>query len=269
MSKINAEESGGPTLDCFSVKDQNIMEHDYILATEKIVKNTPSLYGRWEKICSSVELRESGRHGRGLFAAYDIPAYHIVTFYPVHWLSYNSGETRRTIKIGGKSVAPPPSIHADYTININEPKTSLSESIIGDPRICQPGWMGHMMNDVDSISMQPTQKEIREYCETHAIANVVPITVSRLRIALVSVRDISKDEEILFSYGPSYWAGFERTGSREIETSVSQAIIRNYVHENDNVIQMVCRGISKYNENLSQTIAITRTVSELCERLHY
>ena len=107
-----------------------------------------------------------------------------------------------------------------------------------------------MINDVDSIPTQPTSKRIREYCETHAIANVVPITVSRLRIALVSVRDISKDEEILFSYGPSYWAGFERTGSREIETSVSQAIIRNYVHENDNVIQMVCRGISKYNQDL-------------------
>lgn len=47
-----------------------------------------------------------------------------------------------------------------------------------------------------------------------------------------------------------------------IEKTDSQAIIRNYVHENDNVIQMVCRGISKYNGNLSQTIAITRTVSE-------
>ena len=81
MSKRTAEESGGATLDCFSVKDQNIIKHDYILATEKIVRNTHSLYGDWEKICSSVELRESGRHGRGLFAAYNIPAYHIVTFY--------------------------------------------------------------------------------------------------------------------------------------------------------------------------------------------
>ena len=59
MPKRTAEESGGATLDCFSVKDQNIIEHDYILATEKIVRNTPSLYGDWEKICSSVELRES------------------------------------------------------------------------------------------------------------------------------------------------------------------------------------------------------------------
>ena len=66
----------------------------------------------------------------------------------------------------------------------------------------------------------------------------------------------SKDEEILFSYGPSYWAGFSRTGSREIETTDSQAIVRNYWHENDKVIQMVCRSISEYNEDLSQTISI-------------
>lgn len=246
-------------LDCFSDTDQSIITHDYILATEKIVQNTPILYKRWEKICSSVELRASGRHGRGLFATDNIPAYHIVTFYPVHWLCYK-GEKQRTIRIGAKSLQSDP-FHADYSINVITPKTSLRESIIGDPRICQPGWMGHMINDVDKISMQPTQKEIQEYCETYAIANVVHITVSRLRIALVSVRDISKNEEILFSYGPSYWAGFSRTGSRQIETTECQAIVCKYCHKNDQLTQKVCRGIAEYNNDLSETISLTYMVN--------
>jgi len=242
--------------DRFPDKDQNIIVRDYGLATEKIVQNASVLHKRWDKICSSVELCESGRHGRGLFAVDNIPAYQIVTFYPIHWLSYTSGEEGCIIKTGGKSMSPGKSIQSDYSIRINKPKTSLDESIIGDPRICQPGWLGHMINDVDKISMQPTQKEILEYCETYAIANVVPVHVSRLRIALVSVRDISKDEEILFSYGPSYWAGFNRTGSREIETTCSQAIVQTYIDENDKVKEMVYRGISLYNEDLTQTIRL-------------
>ena len=243
----------------FSQRNQDMINQECWLASDKIVKNTPLLLREdWEQICSSVELQESGRHGMGLFATDNIQAFQIVTLYPVHWLAYRNNTTNKQciIKTGGASIRTPPSTHADYSFGIREPETNLIKSIIGDPRIVRPGWMGHMINDVDSISMQPTFKEILEYCETYAISNVVPITISKLRIALVSVRDIPKGEEILFSYGPSYWAGHARTGSREIESESCQALLRNYWHISDNTVNMCCRGISEHNHNLAETLTV-------------
>ena len=246
-------------LSTFSQRNQDMIHHEVGLASDKIVKNTPFLLSKyWEQICSSVVCHASGRHGVGLFATDNIQAFQIVTLYPVHWLAYRNNTTNKqcTIDTGGASIRPPPSTHADYTFGIREPETNLDKSIIGDPRIVRPGWMGHMINDVDSISMQPTSKEILEYCETYAIANVVPITISNLRIALVSVRDIPKGEEILFSYGPSYWAGHARTGSREIEGESCQALLRNYWHISDNTVKMVYRGISEHNHDLAESLTV-------------
>ena len=173
--------------------------------------------------CGSVEVRDSPIAGRGLFAIRDIPAWSIVTFYPVHYLEHSkevhekralhmfqptSGDWFDTLdEIAAMQTRLKP---YKYTLNqMHNTEDVVFEgfqtSIYGDPDIVRPYALGHLINDACSMSKTPTDEECERYFRKSINSNVVPHHFGLYKMAIVTTRPIQCGEELLLTYGAPYW----------------------------------------------------------------
>lgn len=175
----------------------------------------------WEG--DSVEVRDSTIAGRGLFAIRDIPAWSIVTFYPVHYLEHSKEMKEKSalhmcaptsgdwFDTEDEMVATRNRLQPyQYTLNHMDNNEDVvfegfQTSIYGDPDIVRPYELGHLINDACSMSKTPTDKEWERYVRKSINTNVMPHHFGLYKMAIVTTRPIQCGEELLMTYGVPYW----------------------------------------------------------------
>jgi len=156
-----------------------------------------------------VVINKSKIHGNGLFAKVPIKKGDIITLYPCDILAYFpeanrdkpdhiiaymfSDDSIKDVFYENKKY------YKDYQLVVNE-----SYSIIGIPEICDnPAYLGHICNDG---ARGHSEKDKKIY-ETVSVlkSNAYFKNICDCMMAIVAIRDINIDEEILVTYGHGYW----------------------------------------------------------------
>ena len=155
-----------------------------------------------------VYLKESSVHGLGVFAQKDLKAGELITIYPPHYVLYypqgkeadqNNIEAYLNDTFSQAKITP--ELYDIYSFNVNS-----YYSFYGDPEIRDPDFLGHMIND-GVKSTDPV-----EYNKLFLIKNnATPVDVGKfgLTLAIMAIKDIKKDEEILIPYGVEYWKNID------------------------------------------------------------
>lgn len=150
-----------------------------------------------------VEVRDSGVHGRGVFAKCDIPPRTVITCYPADVL------LKKIPGPGNKCSVTPKTESADWA-NKNQQlmfrymlQINSILSIIGNPEIAVPGYMGHMVNDGASCS--GPEKEYTYLLASTASSNAMLSMIDDICPVIVSFKPIRAGTEVLVSYGVEHW----------------------------------------------------------------
>ena len=163
---------------------------------------------------NTIELRASSIHGKGVFATEDIPKDTIITYYPAHAITEN-----------GKFI--PNDKDPDFIKNREEicrhygQYISLPENIelIGNPNNTSNHLLlGHMINDpVGNVYKNVNFEDTKDLTKYKNLVAEYYIQGSKKRnskivfdeknivAAVISTKEIKKDEEILMYYEPQYW----------------------------------------------------------------
>ena len=162
-----------------------------------------------DKVC----IKPSKIHGNGLYAKVNIKKGDIITLYPCDVLVYYP-ETNKEIDhpvgyIFSDELKELPEMQAifnnnrqlykGYQLTVNE-----TYSIIGMPEICDnTTYMGHICND----GARGHTKEDKKIYETVSFlkSNAHFKNICDCMMAIVAMKDIQKDNEILVTYGHGYW----------------------------------------------------------------
>jgi len=161
-----------------------------------------------------VYISASKIHGNGLFTKKDIKAGEIITFYPGDILAYYPEKNRdieghvvgyifcdelKDNKELNEAFNNNKKYYKDYQLAVNE-----SYSLIGIPEINNnPAYLGHFCNDG---ARGHTEKDKKIY-ETVSVlkSNAYFKNICDCMMAVVAIKDIKKNEEILVTYGHGYW----------------------------------------------------------------
>jgi SET domain-containing protein len=163
---------------------------------------------------NKVHVKESKIHGNGLFASKDIKSGEIITFYPGDILVYYPDKNRDKINnvvgyIFSEELKDNKELNAafnnnkkyykDYQLVVNE-----TYSIIGVPEINDnPMYLGHICNDG---ARGHTEKDKQIYEKVSVIkSNAYFKNICDCMMAVIAIKDIKKDDEILVTYGHGYW----------------------------------------------------------------
>lgn len=167
-----------------------------------------------------VYLGKSRIHGRGVFAAKDIKAGELLTFYPADvvvidpQINDKNGDkisicrySKRLMdkfKDDDKSMTDC-TLNTDYQSNINK-NWAIVGHISSDD---DSNFLGHFIND--GFTGDISQMTEDEYIiNSLPLINCFPIIFKRgLRIAYLALKDIFKGDEITTSYGIDYWKSRE------------------------------------------------------------
>lgn len=136
--------------------------------------------------------------GKGVFATKNIPANRIVTFYPIDIIRIRQYDP--PLKEGYSAIFVKSTKHQNLASTcggvedaFGEYKFSIANvDIYGDPEIYSDGCCGHLVNDGNG-PIQGTNN-----CVLHPLFGGVCL-------AVITLCDIGKGEELLLPYGPHYW----------------------------------------------------------------
>ena len=170
------------------------------------------------------EVRESPIAGKGLFATSDIPAWSLVTWYPVHCLEHSKELSGNQVlhmfqPVNGELFKDMETIISErhrldkYRFGLNDLCNNdgvkfkgFQTSICGDPNIESPYELGHFVNDACFLSENPSTTEIQLYMQKSSTANVMPYHFGFYRLAIITTKQIKCGDELLLSYGAKYWS---------------------------------------------------------------
>jgi len=172
-----------------------------------------------------IHVANSSLHGKGLFATSDIPPWSIVTLFPVDYVEHakpvEDGLARMFQPCRysyGKQCDPFDAMMElqdtkCYSLTVNDlPMSALmtpagiQTTIYGDPGNQRYGELGHYINDPGHLSETPSPEEYSQYLSTFTKSNVMFFIVANYTVAVVTTRGISSGEEILLTYGESFWS---------------------------------------------------------------
>ena len=150
----------------------------------------------------------SSRHGLGLFAATNLAANTVATFYPVH--SLGVGDFGAALKEDTEYFAslPGPSEYRMQPLHQSLRDWAPNLFIDVNPnREHVPGWIGHLANDASCTSGTSEAEALDYYDRCSRLCNAVLLPFGEVApiMALCTTRSISEGEELLISYGHSYW----------------------------------------------------------------
>lgn len=191
----------------------------------------------FDLVAQSVYAAPSSRHGQGAFAATALAHGTVASLYPVHSIGVG---TQRIHADGDSEYWREPCTTA-YRSNIFHsatpgapdagPITQWAPGAYVDAnptRECLPGWMAHLANDVAVCTGSQEEEVLRYYAAGAAEANCVmlPFGSAAPLMALVTTRDVAADEELLLSYGHSYWLDAFGVAAAPPTPAVMQAAAR-------------------------------------------
>ena len=175
-----------------------------------------------------VKAAQSKAHGTGLFATGPIPAWSIVSFFPIEFFEYfkpsveSKDEVGRTLfqptdfSFGGADVHDimfcREALQSHYLPLNGLPMSSLlcskniEAKVYGDPMSRAYGQLGHLVNDPGSLPPRPTLKELDMYTRGALCSNSMSFLLAPHAIAIITTRYLASGEEILMSYGEEYWS---------------------------------------------------------------
>ena len=164
----------------------------------------------------STKVKDSELHGKGLFAAVDIPAWTIVTTYPVHFVCADMegqamayGETEGALL----STINTYKLELQPNDNVNKAGVPYKISISADPRVhfntdpdpFKNDGLGHFINDSGRMTALTTS-ELKSYIDAFdKKANCIFYHVGTYGIAVVTTKPVKKNSELLCAYGVGYW----------------------------------------------------------------
>jgi hypothetical protein len=163
-----------------------------------------------------VRVAPSAVHGQGVFAARDLAAGELLTFYPGHVVEYTPKEDRHVdghwgqvmcsntfrAVYGDKKEDVENKMNNEFSFMINRKFT-----IIGCAELpMEPAYLGHIIND----AAQPTSARNAHgvyLAASKAKANARFEVVHDAHVAAVAHSDIKAGDEIFVTYGMGYWQG--------------------------------------------------------------
>ena len=162
-----------------------------------------------------VQVAQSSRHGLGLFAALDVLAGTVMSFYPVDSIGMDvvaSGLVETCASLHDMTgISQTNASHRLYL-----PHCECGGMCI-DANPQRPGvdgWLAHLIND-GAVCRSESHADVVAYLEASEDAeNVVlaPFGAAPL-VACVAVRDIAAGDELLTTYGPAFWVGHRLQGA--------------------------------------------------------
>ena len=155
-----------------------------------------------------VEIREVSAYGKGVFAMEDLEADQVVTIYPAH-IVHKRGDLH-LYKVAGATFSE--DTFWDYSLNMKD-----GSVISGDPTICLPGYLGHMINDSTTESEHIKKCNIDEIINESIKYKIKSIKNDNCLLAnkngigyVVTTKKIKKGEELFTSYGAAYWTNLKK-----------------------------------------------------------
>lgn len=162
---------------------------------------------------NKVEVRASPIHGRGVFAKQKINKGELITIYPAHYVSVRPGGHDNPGSLGcigsslveRKGLVLTETIRSFYAFDVTEHYV-----IYGHPDLIDnPAFLGHMINDGakgHSTKATHNQKELLVYTKVSlALSNSKFQVVGGLCVVIVATKEIQIGDEVLVTYGYSYW----------------------------------------------------------------
>jgi len=193
------------------VRNEKLTPHQY-----------KELYGkRWYG--DAVGVGTSPLHGNGLFATRDIPAWSIATLFPVDFLEHSKtlpdGVIYHFVSTEFSTLGAEPYDILDLRQDLQDyglvldglPNSGLvsfnnmKTTIYGDPTVHRGGELGHFVNDAGCLTPSSSIGDYADYLRTAIEANTIPHILGMYRVAIVTTRDIRAGEELVMSYGESFW----------------------------------------------------------------
>ena len=156
-------------------------------------------------------VKKSNIHGNGLYAKVSLKKREIITFYPCHVLKLIPQKNRSEKHKAGfifsklidndyqKKIMDNREYYYGYSVDVND-----TYSIIGLPEISNdPSHLGHFSND-GARGHTPKDKNIYDNV-TMIKSNAGFEIICDCQVAVIAIKDINVDEEILTIYGHDYW----------------------------------------------------------------
>lgn len=160
-----------------------------------------------------VKMKASSIHGQGVFAKQKISKGELITIYPAHFVGIHPGGCRNPGCLGMMNstlaekhgMKPTEFVRTSYTFDV-----SYHYTICGHPHLIDnPAFLGHMINDGakgHSTRTMRNQKDLLVYNKVSlALRNAEFISIGGSCVLIVATKEIYIEEEILVSYGYSYW----------------------------------------------------------------
>ena len=182
---------------------------------------------RFDEIATNVVAGQSTRHGLGAFAARPLPAGTIATLYPVHSLGIGS---RRVFAADASDAAyrqrePCTAAYRAQLLHgalatdaTSGPVQQWAPGAYADANPAREhldGWLGHLANDAAACT-DGSEAAVLDYyraCGRDCNAMMLPLGNAAPLMELVTTRDVDEVEELLLSYGHSYWIEHNAAGS--------------------------------------------------------
>jgi len=182
------------------------MQSHFDATVKDAFKLSEIFHGLLQPDLPSVQLKASSRHGRGLFAMEDIPAWTLATTYPVHFACAKL--QGKTLVIGhGEMVAA--ELVETYQLDL-QPNDDVNEglpytvSVSANPNICSGG-LGHFVNDAGCMTSL-SRPQLEAYVEAfQQSANCTYYHVGSYGIGIVTTKEVKAGDELLMTYGVGYW----------------------------------------------------------------
>lgn len=161
--------------------------------------------------------------GRGVFAKRHISAGELITIFPGDGLCIQTPREEEDIWLKARGQSEESVLELqhrgkDYALEVDWPPGDLY--VIGDPDLADdPAYLGHILND-GSTCLREADKSMYK-CQSKARLNADQVVLDGCHVAFTATRDITKGEELFFSYGAGYW--LHRPPSEKKFTEVDRA----------------------------------------------
>lgn len=193
-----------------------------VTMTLEFFLSSPALKQFYTKLVKNIEVRESSIPGAGLglFATKAMKANTIVSFYPAHALGIDSASSFVTATADDEQYfASNPCSKSTYLHCTDQPifaRSSLLAATSTEPlyldvnpmRPIVDGWVSQMINDGATVTTNSEEGVLDYYGQSKRAKNCIHVPFGPSPVlATVTTRKVQKGQELLTTYGGTYWLG--------------------------------------------------------------